>query len=45
MSLDPKFCACSATISNNYIVDPEGNLYKCRSEIGKKEKAIGDKFH
>lgn len=35
---------CSATKENSYIIDPEGNLYKCWNDIGIKECCVGNVF-
>ena len=35
---------CTADGSNNFIIDPSGNLYKCWVDIGKKDKIIGSIF-
>lgn len=33
---------CSATVENSYIIDPQGNLYKCWNDIGREEYCIGN---
>lgn len=33
---------CMARHINSYLVDPTGNLYKCWTDIGVKEKAVGN---
>lgn len=35
---------CMAECLNSYIIDPNGDLYKCTQEIGIKEKVVGDIF-
>lgn len=35
---------CTATVLNSYVVDPRGNLYKCWSHLGNKEKIVGTIF-
>lgn len=35
---------CSATKENCYIIDPDGNLYKCWNDIGIKERCVGNVF-
>lgn len=32
---------CQAAVSNSYVVDPDGYLYKCWNVIGNKQMAIG----
>ena len=33
---------CSATAEHSYIIDPEGNLYKCWNDIGIEDYCIGN---
>lgn len=33
---------CVSVNSNGFVIDPEGNLYKCWDEIGRKEGIIGN---
>jgi uncharacterized protein len=33
---------CGAVALNSYLIDPEGLLYKCWNDVGRKEKAYGD---
>lgn len=35
---------CCADQINSYVVDPEGNLYKCWNEIGEENKSVGNIF-
>lgn len=35
---------CTATKENCYVIDPEGNLYKCWNDIGKVESRVGTVF-
>lgn len=32
---------CGADYGQGYVIDPKGNLYKCWSDIGRKERRIG----
>lgn len=43
-SLYPHLCCTSKTCTsdNAFVIDPEGNLYKCWADVGIKERAIGD---
>lgn len=34
--------SCSASYENSYIIDPEGLLYKCWTDIGLKDRVIGN---
>jgi len=34
--------ACGANRTNNYVIDPDGDMYKCWSEIGDKLSRIGN---
>ncbi len=45
--LFPKLNAknCSATKSNNFIIGPEGEFYKCFLDIGNQKAVIGDIFN
>lgn len=33
-------CFCGADSINSYVVDPDGNMYKCWEDIGKQDKII-----
>lgn len=46
ISFYPEFNAngCSANNLNGFVIGPEGNLYKCWVDIGKRERAIGTIF-
>lgn len=33
---------CTATMTNAYIIGPEGELYKCWKDVGDKDKVIGN---
>jgi uncharacterized protein len=33
-------CFCGADSVNNYVVDPDGNMYKCWEDIGKQDKIL-----
>lgn len=33
-------CFCGADAINNYVVDPDGNMYKCWEDIGKQDKIL-----
>lgn len=33
---------CSATAEHSYIIDPQGNLYKCWNDIGKEQYCVGN---
>lgn len=33
-------CFCGADAINNYVIDPDGNMYKCWEDIGKQEKIL-----
>jgi uncharacterized protein len=37
----PTFSHCGAARKNSYVIDPEGDLYKCWNAIGLKEEKIG----
>lgn len=37
-----KLGSCGATSINSYVVDPDGDLYKCWNEINIKEKKVGN---
>ncbi|RNC63503.1 radical SAM/SPASM domain-containing protein [Proteiniphilum sp. X52] len=45
-NLYPKFQlgGCTATYSNSFVIDPEGDIYKCWVDVGKKERRIGNIF-
>jgi uncharacterized protein len=34
--------SCSAIYENHYIIDPEGNLFKCWADFGFEERRIGN---
>lgn len=36
---------CGADLCNSYVIDPNGNLYKCWSDIGRDEYCVGDLEH
>jgi uncharacterized protein len=36
------FNICSATTRNSFVVGPQGELYKCWEDVGRKEMIIGD---
>lgn len=38
----PKYNYCSAEISNAYVIDALGNIYKCWNEIGNTKYSIGN---
>lgn len=40
--IKPRNLSCSATKYNNFLVDPEGDLYKCWSQIGNKDMIVGN---
>jgi len=40
----PKACYCQADHYNSWCVDPAGSLYKCHSDMGNSELAIGSLF-
>lgn len=44
--LYPKFQlgGCTATYNNSFVIDPEGDIYKCWVDVGKAERRIGDIF-
>lgn len=44
--LYPKFQlgGCTATYLNSFVIGPEGYIYKCWVDVGKKERKIGDIF-
>lgn len=33
---------CGAVTNNSFVIDPNGNLYKCWDEIGRKKGCIGN---
>ncbi|NUU96231.1 hypothetical protein XO10_08175 [Marinitoga sp. 1135] len=35
------FGSCGAVRKNSFVIDPDGNIYKCWNEVGQKEKSIG----
>lgn len=42
VSFYPRFArACDANRENAFVVDPDGDIYKCWTEIGNKEASIG----
>ncbi len=36
---------CSATRLNSYLVGPEGELYKCWNDLGRKDRVVGNIFN
>lgn len=40
--IKPRNLSCSATKYNNFLVDPQGDLYKCWSQIGNKDMIVGN---
>lgn len=39
-----KILSCSALQLHSFVIDPDGNLYKCWEEIGIAEKSVGNIF-
>jgi uncharacterized protein len=46
-ALYPKvlFFSCGAIASNEFVVDPDGFLYKCWNQVGIKEQSVGNLAH
>lgn len=39
-----KVGSCSATSENSYIIAPDGSIYKCWTDIGIKDRSVGNVF-